>query len=219
VSCLWPSSYFRRFGIGPGASRGEGIGRQMRNGCLHPGGQRMTERLLQLAPLPSGARILEIGCGSGQTVLYLQNLGYDATGIDKEAAWDNPHIQNGDMLHLTFPQGSFDAVIAECSLSASGDASAALENAYQILKPGGQLFASDVFFPETDGKQAELWVGMIQQAGFDVIQMEDASAEVQAFFLQMIWEQGCLPEHWKRIAAGRKKVGYFLICGRKSHDG
>lgn len=58
-----------------------------------------------------------------------------------------------------------------------------LENAYQILKPwAASCLLLTCFFPETDGKQAELWVGMIQQAGFDVIQMEDASAEAQAFF-------------------------------------
>lgn len=191
----------------------------MTEGCLHPGGRQMTKRLLQLGHLPAQARILELGCGNGQTVLYLQSLGYAVIGIDKEASCDNPHVQAGDMLNLTFPEHAFDAVVAECSLSASGDAPKALQNIYRVLKPGGQLFASDVFFSETDGTQGELWARTVRQAGFDEILMEDASGEAQTFFLQMIWEQGCLPEHWKRIAAGRKNVGYFLIYGRKRCHG
>jgi SAM-dependent methyltransferase len=183
--------------------------------CLHPGGLLMTERLLRLASLPAGARILELGCGGGQTARYLKQHGYDVTAIDQEAAADNPHVQQGDMLHLEVPSGSFDAVLAECSLSASGNPPLALANGYRALKPGGHLFASDVFFQETDGAQGALWLQMVQQAGFEDVISEDASGEAQAFFLKMIWEQGCLPEHWKRVARGRKKVGYILLHGRK----
>lgn len=186
---------------------------------MHPGGRQMTKRLLQLGHLPEKSHILELGCGNGQTVLYLRGLGHVATGIDKEAPHDVPHVQKGDMLSLTFPEHAFDAVVAECSLSASGDAPKALQNIHRVLKPGGRLFASDVFFSETDGAQGELWARMADQAGFDEILMEDASEEAQAFFLQMIWERGCLPEHWKRIAAGRKNVGYFLLYGRKERHG
>ena len=187
----------------------------MTGACLHPGGLQMTERLLQMASLPIGARILELGCGSGQTAFYLKQHGYDVTAIDREVTEENSDIQKGDMLHLDIPPASFDAVLAECSLSASGNVPLALANAYQVLKPGGHLFASDVFFQETDGGQGALWLQMVQQAGFEDVISEDASQEAQAFFLRMIWEQGCLPEHWKRIARGRKKVGYILLHGRK----
>ena len=174
----------------------------------------MTERLLQMAKLPAGTQVLELGCGNGQTALYLQQKGYQVTAIDRETA-DNPNIRQGDMLRLDFPADMFDAVLAECSLSASGDPLLALTNAYRVLKVGGHLLISDVFFRETDGEQAEKWMQMVQQAGFAVVAVEDASKEAQTFFLKMIWEQGCLPDQWKRIAAGRKKVGYVLLCGRK----
>ena len=186
--------------------------------CLHPGGQSMTRRLLQMADLPPGGQILELGCGAGQTNDYLRQLGYDALGIDLEAAGNSAHIQAGDMLHLPFPDAAFDAVVAECSLSASGDVSAALQNAYRVLKPGGHLLVSDVFFQETDGQEAQRLVQLVRQAGFAVSEWEDASREAQTFFLQMIWTQGCLPEQWKQIAAGRKKVGYFLLHGRKQQS-
>ena len=186
----------------------------MTSTCLHPGGQQMTERLLQMANLPAGAQVLELGCGNGQTALYLQQKGYQVTAIDQEAE-GNAYIRQGDMLHLDFPADVFDAVLAECSLSASGDPSLALTNAYRVLRMGGHLLVSDVFFRETDGEQAEKWVQMVQQAGFTVVAVENASKEAQTFFLKMIWEQGCLPDQWKRIAAGRKKVGYVLLYGRK----
>ncbi len=187
----------------------------MRNGCLHPGGREMTDRLLQMASFPTGAHVLELGCGNGQTTLLLQQLGYHAIGIDRKAISEASHVQEGDMLHLAFPKESFDVVVAECSMSASGDVPAALEQAYRVLKPGGHLLISDVFFPETDGKQGELWARMIQQAGFCMIELEDVSSVAKRYFFQIIWEEGGLPEKWKKIAAGRKEVGYFLIHGRK----
>lgn len=222
--------------------------------CLHPGGLALTEKLLQMAALPTGARILDLGCGKGTTVSYLQQAGYDAFGIDlllaahsciitgemrrplvldresdakrkpdpepgKTGDGDperaNSRLIQGDMRSLPFESERFDAVLAECSLLSCGDRDAALAESLRVLRPGGAILASDLFFPETDGKKAERCAEAFARAGFSVLGLEDASPHVQAYFLQFIWEHGCLPEAWKKLTAGRKKVGYYLIHGRK----
>ena len=50
---------------------------------LHPGGERLTLRLAQLAGVASGARVVDVACGSGATALLLaRELGCEAVGVD-----------------------------------------------------------------------------------------------------------------------------------------
>ena len=70
--------------------------------------------------LPRNGKILESGCGIGRWVFYLRDLGYDIIGIDlavdalriaKERDPAAP-IYPEDILHTSYPAGSFDAVIS-----------------------------------------------------------------------------------------------------------
>ena len=75
----------------------------------HPGGREHTCRMLVLAELPHGARILDLGAGAGEAVKLMNESGFHAEGIDlaPRAEW----IRKGDLLHAPFPDGSFDAVM------------------------------------------------------------------------------------------------------------
>ena len=44
----------------------------------HPGGAEHTRRMLALAELPAGARVLDMGAGAGEAVAVLSSLGYRA---------------------------------------------------------------------------------------------------------------------------------------------
>ena len=48
----------------------------------HPGGEAHTRRMIQLAALPAGARVLDLGAGAGEAVALLRALGYEAEGLD-----------------------------------------------------------------------------------------------------------------------------------------
>ena len=48
----------------------------------HPGGREHSLRMLELAALPPGARILDMGAGAGETLALLRESGFDAVGID-----------------------------------------------------------------------------------------------------------------------------------------
>lgn len=68
-----------------------------------------------------GSRILEIGTGSGILALYFSQLGYQVTGLDLDTAivetndrlnrtyGGSARFVGGDMLHLPFSAGAFDA--------------------------------------------------------------------------------------------------------------
>ena len=72
---------------------------------------------------PSGARILDVGCGLGREAFALSDLGYDVVGIDiskevitqvKQLSTDkgcNISFYEYDGEHLNFSAGSFDVVL------------------------------------------------------------------------------------------------------------
>lgn len=131
-----------------------------------PGEFRITKKAIDRWKLPNGAEVLDIGCGLGETMEYLQQeYGYVCSGIDlsmervREAKERNPelNISYGDGEFLdAFPSYSFDGVTLECVLSVINIPDEALHEAYCVLKKGGKLFISDLYIknPEPDFIQA-----------------------------------------------------------------
>ena len=117
-----------------------------------------------------GLRILDLGSGSGRDVYALAQLvgpkgevvGVDMT--DEQLAVANAHVEwhreafgfktsnvrfvrgyiekLGD---LGLEPGSFDIVISNCVINLSADKPAVLKGAYDLLKPGGEMYFSDVY--------------------------------------------------------------------------
>ena len=168
----------------------------------HPGGEEHTKRLLGLAALPKGARILDMGAGAGDALALLRNAGYDAVGIDLAPRSDL--VLQGDFLRTGFPDGSFDAVLSQCAFFLSGDPAAAVREAKRLLKPGGSLMLSDVFFEEP------------ALPGFRVVSCEDMTPQWREYFLEALWREDldcdCFP---------RRKCRYLSIIAVKeeNHNG
>ena len=72
----------------------------------HPGGAEHTRRMLALAELPAGARVLDMGAGAGEAVAVLSSLGYRAEGIDLRPRSDR--IREGNFLAAA-SDGNFSA--------------------------------------------------------------------------------------------------------------
>lgn len=94
--------------------------------------------------------ILDIGCGTGRLVKFLNKKGFAATGIDKseeaikKAQITNPkkNIQLASATKLPFKKNSFDLVCAISVIEHLSETEARkfLKEAYRILKPEGYLF-------------------------------------------------------------------------------
>lgn len=118
----------------------------------------------------AGARILDLGSGSGRDCYMLSKLvgekgevvGVDMT--DEQLAVANKHIefhrekfgfetsnvsfkkgQIENLLELGLKENSFDIVISNCVINLSTDKKAVLDSIYKLLKVGGEFYFSDVY--------------------------------------------------------------------------
>ncbi len=166
----------------------------------HPGGEAHTRRMLELAALERGARILDMGAGAGETLRLLRALGFDAVGVDLAPRGEG--VEQGDFLHLSFPEGSFDAVLSQCALFVSGDVAGALREANRLLKRGGKLLLSDVFF--------EAPLPLMERAGFSVLSAEDMTPQWREYYLEALWreETDCCP-------LPKGKCSYWLLIAER----
>lgn len=117
-----------------------------------------------------GARILDLGSGAGRDVFALSALvgesgavvGVDMTQEQLDVAtqyvdyhrdvfgyrqanvsFKQGYIEQLDQLDLE--AGSFDIIVSNCVINLSPDKRAVLEQCYDLLKPGGEIYFSDVY--------------------------------------------------------------------------
>lgn len=109
---------------------------------------KLAERRAFRERLAPGARLLEIGAGTGQDSAYFQQEGCAVVATDLSAGMVEHCQAKGiearvmDFLHLDFPAGSFDAVFAmNCLLHVPNHALPAVLAAVRaVLRPGGLVF-------------------------------------------------------------------------------
>ena len=127
-----------------------------------PGGFEVTDKALEKANYKMGSRILDIGCGEGDTVNYLNKMGLKAEGIDINLAKIDDAKKNFPGIDVKFGDGgflddymsyTFDGIIAECALSTMLQPDEALHEAYCVLKKGGRLIITDYYEKDPDSQK------------------------------------------------------------------
>lgn len=119
----------------------------------------LRERAVEALGLDSGERVLELGCGPGNSFDALRTrVGSrgDVVGVDytrrmvehaaervRKAGWENVHPVRGDSGRLGVDDEAFDVVYAAMTLSAMPTPAGALDAAYRALRPGGRIVVLD----------------------------------------------------------------------------
>lgn len=94
-----------------------------------------------------GDKIVDIGCGTGQSSFYLSKLGYNVIGVDEaqrfcDYAQENyPDVQfiQADVAKLPFKDNYFDIVSSYNTVEHFADVEKALVEMIRVIKPNGQI--------------------------------------------------------------------------------
>ncbi len=206
---------------------------------IRPGGLMLTERLVDCCNFQNGAKVVDVGCGTGSTVQYLRDVwNLDASGVDlsavllergKERRMDLPVVQSPGE-DLPFVDHSVDGVLAECSLSVMRSVSKVLAEINRILIPGGKLGITDLYaldesccnstcHPSGVLNYNEI-VQVLLDHGFEIMVFEDQSKLLKEFIAGFIMEYGSTDELWHCVGMEKtdkkiNKVGYYLLIAKK----
>jgi SAM-dependent methyltransferase len=97
-----------------------------------------------LSTLPRG-RLLDLGCGDGKLVEFMQDRGWQAEGIDFDpAAVENAtrrglRVEVGTLQAKHYPDNSFDAIILSHFIEHVHEPVRLLIECHRVLKPGGRV--------------------------------------------------------------------------------
>ena len=117
-------------------------------------------RVIESLRIEPGARVLEVGVGTGLSLsAYPSHC--EVVGIDlaqdmldqaaekiREHGWHHIQLRQMDALNLSFPDDSFDYVMAFHVVSVVPDATRLLEEARRVLRPNGTLVVINHFRSE-----------------------------------------------------------------------
>jgi SAM-dependent methyltransferase len=102
------------------------------------------DELIARCGIGRGARVLDVGCGSGEFLARLRGVGAEPTGVDPApamvaAASVHAFVVQADAGDLPFDSGLFDVVTAVNALQFADDATGALQEFARVLVPGGRI--------------------------------------------------------------------------------
>ena len=137
---------------------------------IHPGGRASTDRLLEWADVRAREHVLDVGCGVGTTAVRLaretgaQVVAADISPLMRERAAanvaaaglaDNVRVDEADILELPYPDGAFDAVVAEAVTMFVDRPRAAAELA-RVCRAGGRVLATEFYWRRPPTAEARL---------------------------------------------------------------
>ncbi len=150
---------------------------------MHPGGLELTGYLGTIVGLNNTDQILDVACGRGTSAVYLaKRFGCHAIGLDfglDNMAAAETHASAEGVSHLTafhqgdseglpFDNGTFDAIISECSFCTFPNKTKAAREMVRVLRTSGRLGMTDITvngsLPE-DIQSLLSWVACVAGAG------------------------------------------------------
>lgn len=188
---------------------------------MRPGGLALTETALRRSSLHAGARVLDVGCGTGITVEHarrahsLQAIGLDASRVVLRRGLrrcPRAILVCATATDLPILSATADAVVMECSLSAMPAKERVLAECFRVLVRGGRLLLTDLYARNPLPPGARDAVGpccagittrdelerALERAGFAVDVWEDHSRSLTELLGCLVLQHGSLTPFWER---------------------
>jgi SAM-dependent methyltransferase len=215
---------------------------------IRPGELTLTRQAANYCHLGKGDRVLDVGCGTGATAAFLSyHYGTTVTGLDfssvllAEARQQHPalNLMRGDGMALPVQTAHVNAIYCECVCSLLPDPNLAMKEFHRVLKVGGHLIISDLYWRMNDETPLSLPDGVggclkgavnrqtmerrIETAGFEIVLWEDHSKMLKSLAAQLVWAGVSLGAWWvvdctSHICNGGRHAGYCLIIARKKEE-
>lgn len=112
---------------------------------LHPGLRENLDFKVMYLPLQPEGKLLDVGCGGGHTIKFMQDLGWRVEGVDfdpeavENARAKGLQVRCGSLDAQNYPDNYFDVVTLSHLIEHVYEPLELLRECYRILKPGGRL--------------------------------------------------------------------------------
>ena len=183
--------------------------------------QVCARRLIELAPLAVGSRVLDVATGTGQVALTAAQMvgsGGRAVGIDlspemlalarQKLNGNGPvEFRVGDAEHLEFPDELFDVVLCASSLFFVPDMHAALSEMRRVLAPGGCVGFSS-FGPTFLQPLQKRWTDALARYGVETTVPPAFRLADSAICQTVLEEAGFAP-----VEVQSEQLGYYHPSG------
>jgi 2-polyprenyl-3-methyl-5-hydroxy-6-metoxy-1,4-benzoquinol methylase len=109
---------------------------------------RDAEAQIRFLPSLPGGTLLDVGCGGGEWLAKMHEMGWEVEGVDTDKAAvafareRGLNVRCGNLADMEYPEGTFDAVTLNHVIEHVPDAVGLLRECRRVLKTGGRLVIS-----------------------------------------------------------------------------
>ena len=213
--------------------------RAIAGAAWRPGGTALTEEALSWLRsagliVPNGLA-LDMGCGSGASLVLLASYGFSALGFDRSYKPDAlPTLPKraqrvcADVRALPLRENCADLILCECVLSLLPDPLESLTTFARRLRTRGVCVVSDLTCEQKGGSSGGClsgarprfeWQTIISRAGFRLLYAQDATYALRDLAARLVWYGGTSPDHCATSCTLRhflsRKFGYMLWIAQR----
>ncbi len=112
---------------------------------LLPLHRRKADTSVRYLPAVPQGRVLDVGCGAGEWLVLMRELGWQVEGVDFDRSAVDVAVRNGlqvrcgSLEQQNYPTDSFDAVTLNHVIEHVPEPLATVRECLRVLKPGGKL--------------------------------------------------------------------------------
>lgn len=194
--------------------------------------RQWRRRAVRSLEVGCGHHVLDLGCGTGDLVACVQDVGASVVGVDISARMleqgrhrlPNADLVRADAQALPFANGVFDAAVSGFALRNFTAVASVLEETARILKPGGRLAILEVHVPSSSARRAffDIYfkrvvpqIGRLVSRGYAYQYLAASTVYLPSFprFQAMLNEAGFVDSKQELLLAGAAQ----LVTARRAH--